>query len=72
MERTEATAPDLSPATLKVPQAAQIAGVGTAAIRTAIKKSGLPCIRFGRNILIPREAFLRWLDACGRSTGGVG
>ncbi len=53
------------PITLKVPEAARIARVGTAAIRNGVRSGEIPHLRFGRNILIPRSAFMRWLDACG-------
>ena len=54
-----------TPATLKVPEAANIARVGTAAIYNGIKSGTIPHIKFGRNILLPKSAFLRWLDTCG-------
>ena len=59
MKRTEATA------TYKVPEAAQVAGVGDLAIRKGIAAGTIPHIRFGRNILIPKSAFHRYLDSCG-------
>jgi len=55
------------PATYKVPDAARVARVGTAAIRKGIHAGTIPHLRFGRNILIPRVAFHRWLDSCGKS-----
>ena len=58
-ERREQTA------TYKVPQAARVAGVGSAAIRRGVAEGTIPHIRFGRNILIPKSAFHRWLDSCG-------
>ena len=52
-------------ATYKVPEAAKVAGVGECAIRKGITDGKIPHIRFGRNILIPKSAFHRWLDSCG-------
>jgi excisionase family DNA binding protein len=52
-------------ATYKVPEAARVAGVGNAAIRKGIKSGAIPHINFGRNVLIPKNAFHRWLDSCG-------
>jgi excisionase family DNA binding protein len=52
-------------ATLKVPEAAEIAGTGQSAIRNAIAEGRIPHLRFGRNILIPREPFLKWLNGRG-------
>jgi excisionase family DNA binding protein len=51
--------------TLKVHEAAEIAGCGDRAIRNMIAAGKIPSIRFGRNVVIPRSAFLRWLDAAG-------
>jgi excisionase family DNA binding protein len=52
-------------ATYKVREAACVAGVGDAAIRRGIAQGRIPHLRFGRNILIPKTAFHRWLDSCG-------
>ncbi len=57
-------------ATYKVPEAAKVARVGSAAIRKGVATGAIPHIRFGRNILIPKAAFHRWLDSCGQSSGG--
>ena len=51
--------------TLKVDEAAALAGCGQRAIRLGIADGYIPHLRLGRNILIPRSAFLRWLDAAG-------
>lgn len=53
------------PAMYKVPEAARIARVGTAAIRKGVHAGTIPHLRFGRNILIPKSAFHRWIDSCG-------
>jgi excisionase family DNA binding protein len=55
-------------ATYKVPEAARVAGTGPKAIRDGIAADAIPHIKFGRNILIPKAAFHRWLDSCGRRT----
>ena len=52
-------------ATYKVPEAAKVAGTGERSIRDGIAEGKIPHLRFGRNILIPRVAFHRWLDSCG-------
>jgi len=54
-------------ATLKIQEAAKIAGVGTRSIYRGVAAGEIPHLRFGRNILIPKTAFMRWLDACGRT-----
>jgi excisionase family DNA binding protein len=59
------TTDDQARATLKIPEAAKIAGVGTRAIYNGVADGKIPHLKFGRNILIPRSAFMRWLDSCG-------
>jgi excisionase family DNA binding protein len=51
--------------TLKVPEAALIAGCGERSIRDGISAGAIPHLRFGRNIVIPKAAFLRWLETAG-------
>lgn len=53
-----------------VPEAATVAGTGTAAIYKAITDGRIPHIRMGKKIIIPRHAFHVWLDSCGQSGGG--
>ena len=57
-------------ATYKVPEAAMVAGTGSRAIRDGIADGTIRHLRFGRNILIPKAAFHRWLDSCGQEGGG--
>jgi excisionase family DNA binding protein len=47
---------------LTVEEAATIAGVGRGAMYAAVKDGTVPSLRLGRRILIPRKAFLAWLD----------
>ena len=54
-----------SRATYKVPEAAKIAGCGERALRRAISLKHCPHLKFGRNIVIPKAAFHRWIDNCG-------
>jgi excisionase family DNA binding protein len=63
---------DSTRVTLKVPEAARIAGCGARAIRNGINHGSIPHIKFGRNIVIPRAAFLRWLDRAGDPIGAEG
>jgi excisionase family DNA binding protein len=51
--------------TIQVSEAALLAGSGERSIRDLIKAGIIPHLKFGRNIKIPRAAFLRWLDSCG-------
>lgn len=56
---------DDAPVTLKVPEAARIARCGERAIRKAIAEGKIPHLRWGRNIVIPRLAFLKFLNTAG-------
>jgi len=55
--------------TYRVPEAARVAGSGERAIRDGIREGRIPHIKLSRNILIPREAFHRWLESGGETTG---
>jgi excisionase family DNA binding protein len=54
--------------TWKVPEAAAYAGCGERSIRKGIDAGIIPHLRFGRNIVIPKQAFLRCLDSAGEAT----
>jgi excisionase family DNA binding protein len=53
-------------ATYKVTEAAKVAGTGERAIRNGIASGVVPHIWLGRRLLIPKNAFHRWLDSAGR------
>jgi excisionase family DNA binding protein len=55
-------------AVYKVPEAAKVAGCGERAIRNGIADGNIPHVRFGRNIVIPKTSFHKWLDSCGTDT----
>lgn len=52
--------------TLKVGEAALIAGCGERKLRELIAAGHIPHLRFGRNIRISRAAFLRWIENAGK------
>jgi excisionase family DNA binding protein len=54
--------------TIRVREAARMVPCGERAIRNGIEEGVIPHIRFGRNIRIPRSAFLRWIDSAGTSS----
>jgi excisionase family DNA binding protein len=62
------TLPVKDRATYKVSEAARVAGCGERSIRDGIASGDnpIPHIKFGRNIVIPKEAFHRYLDNCGQ------
>ena len=56
------TASTGSRATMDVAEAAGLLGVSPWLVLQQIAKGNLPHKRFGRRILIPRRAFLAWLE----------
>ena len=46
----------------KVVEAKQMSGLGLNQIYRAIGRGEIPSIRVGRRILLPRKAFLAWLN----------
>lgn len=54
---------DMLSVTLQVPEVAKMLGVSRAMAYQIVKTKGFPKIIIGeRRIVIPREAFLRWLE----------
>jgi excisionase family DNA binding protein len=54
--------------TLSCEEAAALAGCGVAAIRRLVAEGAIPCLRITakrRSVIIPREPFVRWINACG-------
>lgn len=51
--------PDL----LSVEEARAYLGLGRSTMYELLRRKELACVRFGRVIRIPREAFRRWLEA---------
>ena len=61
----EQTSPSITAAprpTMDVAEAAVLLGVSPWLVLQQIAKGNLPHKRFGRRILIPRRAFLAWLE----------
>jgi excisionase family DNA binding protein len=55
--------------TLKVAEAAILAGCGKKTIRDLVARGSIPSLpHIGRSIRIPRTAFLRWIDTAGGRT----
>ena len=57
-------------ATLTVDQAHQIIGkdkISRGGFYAAINRREVPHLRLGHRILIPRHAFMKWLEAAGQS-----
>ena len=48
--------------TMNVSDLQQALGIGRAQAYELVNRADFPAIRLGRKILIPRDAFLRWLD----------
>ena len=50
------------PLLLTVPQTAQLAQMGRAAMYALCRVPGFPVVKIGKKFLIPRDAFLRWME----------
>ena len=62
---------DETGATLTVDEAHRIIGkdkISRGGFYAAINRREIPHLRLGHRILIPRHAFLKWLEAAGEST----
>ena len=62
---------DETDATLTVDEAHRIIGkdkISRGGFYAAINRKEIPHLRLGHRILIPRHAFLKWLNAAGQST----
>jgi excisionase family DNA binding protein len=60
-----APADDMRP--LKVIEGKELSGLGLNQMYRAIERGEIPSIRVGRRILLPRKAFLAWLNGNGPS-----
>lgn len=62
---------DKKDATLTVDEAHRIIGkdkISRGGFYAAINRREIPHLRLGHRILIPRHAFLKWLESAGQST----
>jgi excisionase family DNA binding protein len=57
-------------ATLKVREVAEIMGCGERVVRDLIADKTIAALWLGRNVVVPKNSFLKWLDA-GGGTGKV-
>ena len=58
-------------ATITVDEAHRIIGkdkISRGALYGAVNRGQMPALRLGGRILIPRHAFMRWLDSAGTGT----
>jgi excisionase family DNA binding protein len=52
--------------TLTVEEAGRVLGLGRAAAYAAVRRGEIPSLRFGRRVLVPREALDRMLAGASR------
>ena len=52
---------------MSVEEAAQMLGIGLAGMYTLVHREDFPVIQVGHRLVIPLEAFLRWLDRAGEN-----
>jgi excisionase family DNA binding protein len=56
-----------SRATISVPEAGEVLGIGREAAYNAARRGELPTIRIGRRLLVPTQALLDLLATAGRA-----
>jgi excisionase family DNA binding protein len=61
---------DELPDMLRVEEAANVLRIGRSAAYSAVSqyqvtggRAGIPCIRIGRSVRVPKRALLRWIEA---------
>lgn len=52
--------------TLTVREAAAATGIGRNRLYELVRTGEIPAVRVGRNVRIPRDALVRWLDDAAR------
>ena len=50
------------PLTLTAPEVGEVLGISRAAAYELVRSAGLPHMKIGSRILIPRDKFIRWID----------
>ena len=55
---------------INVKEAAQLFGIGVANMYTLVHRGDFPVIQVGNRLVIPLEAFRRWLDQAGENKLG--
>ena len=55
--------PDELPMVLNVREMAAVLGIGLAHAYEVVRQEGFPSITLGERIVIPRDRFLRWMEA---------
>ena len=54
--------PEIERGTVDVPWIAAYLGINLNAAYALVKTPGFPCLKAGKRLIIPREAFFRWLE----------
>ena len=55
---------------INVKEAARMMGIGLASMYTLVHREDFPVIQVGNRMVIPLEAFRRWLDQAGENKLG--
>ena len=50
------------PLTLTAPEVGEVLGISRAAAYELVRSEGFPRMKIGKRVLVPRDAFLRWID----------
>lgn len=50
------------PLTLTAPEVGEVLRISRAAAYELVRSEGFPRMKIGKRVLVPRDAFLRWID----------
>lgn len=54
--------PGIDPAVYNVPEIAALMDINLISAYELVKQDGFPAIRIGKRIVVPKEAFHKWLE----------
>ena len=63
MKQTVYKSYDELPLMLSVPEVAAVLGISRAGAYELVRSEGFPTLRIGSRIVVPKEKFIRWIDA---------
>lgn len=69
MNRAKRGGDDLERMIYTVCEIAVILGIGKNAAYDLMHQEGFPSVRVGRRVIVPKEAFARWLDEQAQKAG---
>ena len=63
MRESRFTSYDDLPLMLSAPEVAEVLGISRAGAYELVSSAGFPHMKIGNRILVPKDKFLKWIDA---------